>query len=157
MDSRYLLQHFAVPLLLVVTANTGAWASGHVGRTRAAALDLGFTLGDGTRLLGSHKTWRGLIVGAAACAVAASLVGAGALLGAAFGTLALLGDAASSCIKRRLRREPGSEAFGLDQLPEALLPLLVLRNPLGIGWGEVVAVAGIFAVLDAATQRLRRR
>ena len=83
-----------------------------------APLDLGKTMQDGTRLLGSHKTWRGLIAAVVACALAAQLFGLGFALGAAFGGLAILGDASSSFLKRRLRRPPGAELPGIDQIPE---------------------------------------
>jgi hypothetical protein len=148
--------HGLMGLLLVVIANTAPWVAGRVlGRRCAAPLDFGVTLRDGTRLLGSHKTWRGLLAGAVACAVATELVDLGFWLGAAFGTLALVADAASSFAKRRLRLAPGTEVPGLDQLPEALLPLLVLSRPLELGLLASLAVAAVFLVLDIAAIRVR--
>jgi len=70
--------------------------------------------------------------------------------------LALAGDAASSLIKRRLRLEPGAEFPGLDQIPEALLPLLSLSSPLGIGVGAVWTLTGVFTLADLAAMPLRR-
>ncbi len=112
-------------------------------------------LADGTRVLGDHKTWRGLIVGALACGIVAWLFQLSPFLGIAFGSLALAADTASSFIKRRLRLQPGTEIPGLDQLPEALVPLLVLGRPLGLRLIESVTVALVFLVLDLATIRLR--
>ena len=118
-------------------------------------MDGGRTLVDGTRLLGSHKTWRGLIAAVIACAVAAQFIGLRFGLGAAFGALALVGDAASSFVKRRMRTRPGAEVFGLDQLAEAILPSLVLRGPLGLGFVDILIVAAIFTLLDVAATKAR--
>ena len=105
--SRYLF-----PLLLLVIANTSAWLAALVfGEEFAAPLDFGITLRDGTRFLGNHKTWRGLISAAIACGMVTQNLQLGVLRGAVFGTLALLGDATSSFVKRRLRLPPGTEVL----------------------------------------------
>ncbi|MFM2288680.1 MAG: hypothetical protein RL684_1823 [Pseudomonadota bacterium] len=145
-------------LLLVVTANTAAWAAARIFGTRLAApLDGGSTMPDGTRVLGDHKTWRGLIAAVVACGLAAQLFRLGFGLGAAFGALALLGDAASSFVKRRLRLQPGAEVVGLDQLAEAVLPLIVLQGSLGIGLAGILVVSAAFTLLDVAATTLRHR
>ena len=147
---------YLFPLLLLVIANTAAWATGHVfGRDSTAPLDFGITLRDGTRLLGSHKTWRGLIGAAVACAIVTEHFQLGPLRGAAFGALSLLGDAGSSFVKRRLQLSAGAEVPGLDQLPEALMPLLILQRPLGLGLIECLVIAVAFTVLDIAATRIR--
>ena len=149
--SRYLF-----PLLLLAIASTAAWLAALVfGTEFAAPLDFGITLRDGTRLLGSHKTWRGLISAAIACAMVTQSLQLGALRGAVFGTLALLGDAASSFVKRRLRLARGTEVLGLDQLPEALFPLLILQRPLGLGLVECLIIAATFTLLDIAVTKIR--
>ena len=114
-------------------------------------------LPDGTRLLGDHKTWRGLIAAVVACGIAAQLLRVGFGLGAAFGALALLSDAASSFVKRRLRTRPGTEVFGLDQLVEAVLPLVMLRRPLGLAPVDILVVAAVFTVLDVAATKVRHQ
>jgi CDP-diglyceride synthetase len=152
------IRQVLMPLLLVGTANTAAWAAARVLGTRwAVPLDFGTTLQDGTRWLGSHKTWRGLMAAVMATGVVAALLGYGFALGAAVGSLALLGDASSSFVKRRLRMAPGAEVPGLDQLPEVLLPLLVLQRPLGLGIVDLLIVAATFTLLDIMASRLRRR
>jgi CDP-2,3-bis-(O-geranylgeranyl)-sn-glycerol synthase len=118
-------------------------------------LDLGVCLPDGTRLLGDHKTWRGLLAGELACALAAPVLGYSYLLGIAFATLSLAADALSSFIKRRLRLPPGAEMPALDTLPEALVPLLALGAPLGISSLEAVGIALVFLCLDRAARPLR--
>jgi len=146
-----------VAFALVVTANMAPWAVGRVMGTHGAMpLDFGRSLADGTRLLGSHKTWRGLFAATVASGGTAQLLQLDFLIGAAFGSLATVGDAASSFVKRRLRMVPGAEAPGLDQLPESLLPLLSLAAPLGITWRDAIAVSLVFSLLDVVATKLRR-
>ena len=145
-----------VALVFVFAANTGAWLGGHLLPTHwRVPLDRGAVLADRRRLLGDHKTWGGLIAGAAACGTAAVLMQRSFLLGASFGALSLLGDCASSSIKRRLALRAGAEVAVLDQLPEALVPLLVLARPLGLSWLEAIAVGAVFSLLDLALTEVR--
>jgi CDP-2,3-bis-(O-geranylgeranyl)-sn-glycerol synthase len=147
-----------VALLLLCTANTAAWAAGRIlGGLWAAPLDFGVVLKDGQRLFGSHKTWRGLIAAAAASGLLATALDLGLLLGAAFGATSMLGDALSSTIKRRLRREPGTEVAVLDQVPEAMLPLAVFGPALGLGFLAMVGVTVAFTLLDVAVTGFRHR
>jgi hypothetical protein len=146
------------PLLLVLVANTAAWGAARaLGSRWGAPLDCELRLADGSRLLGSHKTWRGLIAAALACALVTYILNRRVALGATFGMLALLGDAGSSFVKRRLHLRPGTEVPLLDQVPEALLPLLVLAGPLGIGGLQILVTSTLFVVLDLATMKLRHR
>jgi hypothetical protein len=147
-----------IGLALVIVANVAPWAAGRLlGSRFNAPLDLSVRLRDGSRLFGGHKTWRGLVAGVLACALAAQLLGRGLGLGLAFGALSLAADTASSFIKRRLSAAPGYEFPLLDQLPEALLPLLVLSRPLQLGILECSGIAGVFALLDMASAHLRHR
>lgn len=147
-----------VALLLLCAANTAAWATGRLlGSRWAAPLDFGVVLKDGQRLFGSHKTWRGLLAGAGASALLAAALGPGFLAGAAFGALSMAGDALSSTIKRRRRREPGSEVPLLDQVPEAMLPLAVMGPALGLGFLAMVGVTFAFTLLDVAATGFRHR
>jgi CDP-archaeol synthase len=147
-----------VALLLLCAANTAAWAAGRLlGGRWAAPLDFGVVLKDGQRLFGSHKTWRGLIAAGAAAGLLATALGTGFLAGAAFGALSMVGDALSSTIKRRLRRQPGTEVPLLDQVPEALLPLAVFGPSLGLGFLAMVGVTFAFTLLDIAVTGFRHR
>ena len=143
-------------LLLVVLANSAPWAAGRaLGGRWAAPLDFRYVLRDGERLFGSHKTWRGVLAGVLACALAARLSGVAWTIGAGFGAAALLGDAASSAIKRRLKLQPGTEVPGLDQIPEALLPSVIFAPLLGLGVIDVAAVVAGFFLLDVLVAQLR--
>jgi CDP-2,3-bis-(O-geranylgeranyl)-sn-glycerol synthase len=77
------------------------------------------------------------------------------LIGLEFALLSMLGDSLSSAWKRRTGQPPGHETFGVDQLPEALLPLILLRVPLQMGWTQVALVTAVFTVLDALSSGLR--
>ena len=144
-------------LLLLIAANaTPVVAAWLLHGRLAAPLDGGARLGDGTRVLGDHKTWSGLVAGVMGCAIAAKCLGLTLAVGFAFGALSLLADAASSFVKRRLRLAPGAEIPGLDQVPEALLPLLALSAPLGIDLPGCLMDTAVFLTLDVAFARLRR-
>jgi CDP-2,3-bis-(O-geranylgeranyl)-sn-glycerol synthase len=69
----------------------------------------------------------------------------------------MCGDMASSFIKRRLRLPPHAQAFGLDQIPEALLPLLVLRARLDLDASGIAAIVLAFILLEIGLSRLLYR
>lgn len=144
-------------LLLLVAANGGPWlATRLLGERWGAPVDLGLTLSDGRRLLGSHKTWRGLIAGVISTVLVSSLTGLGWAVGAGFALLALLGDLSSSAAKRRLGHAPGRDVPIIDQLPEALLPLAVLARPLALNAALIAGVVVVFAVLNMASTYVRQ-
>ena len=70
------------------------------------------------------------------------------------GALAMTGDIISSFIKRRMGKAVSSQAPGLDQVPEALLPLAVCAGPLGLQWYEVLILVGVFWVLELLLSRV---
>ncbi len=143
-------------LLLLVVANSAPWVAARVlGRRWEFPLDCGWVLRDGRRLFGGHKTWRGLVASAAACEFIARSLGLPWATGAAFGAVSLLGDAISSGLKRRLALPPGTEVPGLDQFPEALLPLLVLAPVLDVGLAQIFLITLLFLILNLLAMRLR--
>jgi CDP-2,3-bis-(O-geranylgeranyl)-sn-glycerol synthase len=87
-------------------------------------------------------------------AVAALLIGYSWQLGALFGLLAMVGDLLSSFIKRRMGMSVHSQAPGLDQVPEALVPLAVMAGPLGLQWYEVIVAVIVFWILELLLSRL---
>ncbi len=74
-------------------------------------------------------------------------IGLEAWQGIVVALLAMAGDLLSSFIKRRLRKPPSSMSLGLDQVPETLLPLLVLQWWLGLDGIQLVTVVVLFLVL----------
>lgn len=138
-------------LLLILIANgVPVVATAICGNWGDRPLDDGRLLADGQRLLGDTKTWRGLLLAPLATGVGAALLGLSALLGMAIGGAAMLGDMLSSFIKRRLGLAPSSMALGLDQIPESLLPLLVVAGEFALTWPAIGLVVASFVALELA-------
>lgn len=144
-------------LLLIVANGAPLVASRLLGRWLASPVDGGCHWRDGRPLLGPSKTWRGLVVGTLACAVVAVLLGYGFYFGLLFGALALAGDLLSSFLKRRLGLAASARALGLDQLPEALLPVLMAWWVLGLGIAQAALVVAVFALLNICLSPLLYR
>ena len=136
-------------LLLIFVANgVPVIASGLLNRRFEVPLDMGVRLPDGQPLFGSSKTLRGLLLSLPLTAIVAELIGLSFTLGLTVALWAMLGDLLSSFIKRRLGMASGSQALGLDQLFESLLPLLAVAGPLTISATEIMATVITFAVLE---------
>ena len=148
----------AMSLLLLIAANAAPWLAGRFCRGWAnLPVDFSLTWPNGQRVLGPHKTWRGLLAAILASAAMAEILGLGLALGARFGALAMAGDAFSSAIKRRQAMPPGTEVIGLDQMPEALLPLLLCARELQLGWPDILITTLLFLALDIGTAGLRQQ
>lgn len=144
-------------LLLTIANSIPILLTRMLGDRWSAPIDFGRRFLDGRPWLGPSKTWRGLASAVLACALAAPLLGLHAVAGAVIGLLAMIGDALSSFIKRRLGVMPGDQSFGLDQIPESLLPLLLLHDSLGIPWSVIAAVTLAFVLLETPVARLAHR
>jgi CDP-2,3-bis-(O-geranylgeranyl)-sn-glycerol synthase len=137
-------------------------------------VDLGLQVG-GVRLLGDHKTWRGLAAGLLAgtaaflaqqwlCARSAELrsigwfdyAGQSWLLGTAMAAGALAGDLARSAAKRRVGIAPGRPWIPFDQL-DWLVGLVLFSQPLlALAPGRVALVLAGGALLHLAVKALGR-
>ncbi len=128
-------------LLLILIANgSPILACRLAGDREAVPVDFGCRGWDGQPLFGLSKTWRGIASALLMTGLAAMLLGGSFVMGALLALAAMLGDLFSSFIKRRLGLAPSSRCWGLDQVPEALLPALLAAWLVGLsGW----AVAGI--------------
>ncbi|WP_250832638.1 CDP-archaeol synthase [Marinobacter sediminum] len=109
-------------------------------------VDGGRLWSDGRPVLGASKTWRGLVSGSLACALFSLITGLGFVFGLLFGLLGLLGDLVSSFTKRRLGLGSSSRALGLDQIPEAALPMLLAVFWLQVGWWTAFFIVALFTV-----------
>jgi CDP-2,3-bis-(O-geranylgeranyl)-sn-glycerol synthase len=69
----------------------------------------------------------------------------------------MLGDVLSSFVKRRLGVPPGEMAFGLDQIPESLLPLLAVAGEYRLGWDDILILVVAFTLFDLIVSRLLYR
>lgn len=104
--------------------------------------------------MGRSKTWIGAGTAVLTGAMFAPLLGLDAQIGLLIGILAMIGDAGSSFVKRRRGLSSGQMALGLDQLPEALLPLLACIPLLDLDLGTAVITAIAFMIANLAISRL---
>lgn len=135
-------------IMLVLANGTPVIAHRLLRERWSAPIDGGRLWRDRRPLLGGSKTWRGLVVGTFCCTVYSVLVGLGALFGVIFGVLALTGDLLSSFIKRRRGLVASARAIGLDQIPEAAVPMLLAVFWLSLGWLSALAVVVLFVVAN---------
>jgi len=117
-------------------------------------LDGGLLLPDGRPLFGDGKTPRGLAASLLCTAALAWVLGLGAALGAGIAASAMAGDLLASFTKRRLGLAPHARSFGLDQVPEVLLPVLLLHPWLRLDWIAAGLVVFAFVLLDMAASRV---
>lgn len=145
-------------LLMLLTANGSPIVARLLLRNRYAwPLDHGRMAADGRRLLGPSKTYRGLIAAVLATTLVAVIIGYPWHTGPVIGSLAMLGDACSSYLKRRFGLPSGTMAAGLDHVPESLLPLLACKPLLGLSWGQVVLLSVAFILSHLLLSRLLYR
>lgn len=133
-------------VMLVLANGTPVVAARPLKHRWSAPVDGGRLWGDGRPVFGHSKTWRGVASGALACALFSVVTGLGFVFGALFGLLGLAGDLLSSFIKRRLGLASSSRALGLDQVPEALLPMLLAMWWLPVSPWVVVIVVVLFTL-----------
>jgi CDP-2,3-bis-(O-geranylgeranyl)-sn-glycerol synthase len=141
-------------VLLVVANGAPVIAARVLGNRWAAPLDGGLRFADGRPLLGPSKTIRGVILAIAASGVVGPALGVPARTALLIGAAAMAGDALSSFVKRRLGVAPSGRALGLDQIPEALLPLLAVQAGLALSAGQIAAITAAFFAIDVLLARL---
>jgi len=142
-------------LLLLGMANSAPIAAKRLLGTRwSASLDGGLRFIDGRPILGPSKTVRGFLSAVAATALASVMLGFSLGVGVEVGALAMLGDALSSFVKRRLGVATSGRSTGIDQIPEALLPLLAMRSALELSLWQIAAITLAFFALSIPSARL---
>jgi len=120
-------------------------------------VDNGLVLGDGRRLFGESKSWRGIVLAILLTSLTSMLFGLGWLLGILVAIFAMLGDLFASFIKRRAGMPSSSKALGLDQVPEALFPLLASHSLVDMTIGQVGLLVFLFFVLELVLSRILYR
>jgi CDP-2,3-bis-(O-geranylgeranyl)-sn-glycerol synthase len=133
-------------ILLAVANGAPLVAKKLLGDVLAYPLDGGRTLADGQPLLGASKTIRGVLVGVVAAALAALLLGFSWTTGLLVGAAAMAGDLVSSFVKRRMGLAPSARAFGLDHIPESLLPALAAMQDLELTLTDVLVITVLFTL-----------
>lgn len=136
-------------LLLIIVSNGAPILGKTIFKKRwTYPVDGGRIFTDGRPLLGRSKTWRGVLLAITGAAVMAWLVRLPVEIGMAIGCFVVIGDAFSSFIKRRLGLTASSMALGLDQIPEALLPLVMFKTYFNLTWLAIIETVTGFLILE---------
>ena len=117
-----------------------------LGQAYATPIDGNIRFADGRPLLGPSKTVRGVVASLLVTALGAPLIGLKFEIGLLVAATAMAGDLVSSFFKRRFGFASSSRATGLDQIPEALFPLLACRSVLSLTAIDIVVGCVIFFV-----------
>jgi CDP-2,3-bis-(O-geranylgeranyl)-sn-glycerol synthase len=141
-------------LLLLIANGTPILARLLLGDRFTLPVDAGLTDAGGKPWLGHSKTVRGVLAAVLVTAFAAPLFGLPWQTGAMIGLLAMLGDLTASFIKRRLGLPSSSQALGLDQIPESLLPALYCASGLDLDWSAVLRIVLGFWISEILLSRL---
>jgi CDP-2,3-bis-(O-geranylgeranyl)-sn-glycerol synthase len=139
---------FHLLLLIIVANGSPIVLRDLLGERLDYALDCGAEFIDGHRLLGGSKTWRGLLGAVIFTAAAGVMLGYSVTTGLLVGLLAMLGDISASFIKRRLNLPPSSMAPLLDQIPESILPALVLQQQFDLDLLAIIILIVFFIIFE---------
>ncbi|MDO9047121.1 MAG: CDP-archaeol synthase [Methylobacter sp.] len=134
--------------LLVAANGAPVLINKALGKHWAWPVDNKLKLRDGRRLFGDTKTWRGLCAAIFFTTLVAFLSGIEPLTGVLFGALTMAGDLLASFIKRRMGRSESSRARGLDTVPESLLPILLLKEPLALSLIDIILIVALFFLIE---------
>ncbi len=121
------------------------------------AVDFDKKFADGNALFGASKTWRGIIAALLITGIAAAFLGHSVLTGILVASYAVSGDLASSFIKRRLSMQPSSMAPLLDQVPESLLPALMMQHTFKLDWLSIVMLVLTFVIIELVLSHILYR
>ena len=129
---------YAALLVLLLAVNGAPVLAAYLLAPRSTAVDFGTRLADGRPVFGKAKTWQGVISAVGVSCLLALFFGYGLPFGLVFGGLAMAGDLLASFIKRRMGLRPSDRCFGLDQIPESLIPAAYAVHALSLRWEWVV-------------------
>ncbi len=138
---------FDVVFLLLVANGAPILADCLLRNKLSIALDAGLLFVDGQPIFGTSKTVRGIAASIVATTGAALVIGQSPATGLLVGAVAMIGDLASSFLKRRLRLAATSRSSVLDYSPEALLPALVLAAISDLATTDAFVITAIFVLL----------
>jgi CDP-diglyceride synthetase len=141
-------------ILLMLANGTPLLAKKILGDRYSYPVDGNLTFPDGRALFGRSKTIRGVVLAILVTTAGAPLIGLGWRIGFAVGSFAIAGDLFSSFVKRRFNMPPSSQASGLDQIPESLLPLLACRASLSLTTADIGVCVVVFFIGEVLLSRL---
>jgi hypothetical protein len=143
--------------LLMLANGTPVIAKKLLGERWAWPLDGGWHFIDGRPLFGPSKTVRGVVLAELVTIAGTPCIGLDWRVGAVVGGAAMAGDLFSSFAKRRLGIETSGMAPGLDQVPEALFPLLACAGSMPLGMADIAAGVVLFVAGEVVLSRLLYR
>jgi len=148
MDKIDFLTDFKLLSLLAI-ANMMPIVARHLFKERLSTpIDFNKKFIDEKPILGSHKTWRGLIASIIGTWIASFFIEIDQLLAIQIAFWSMIGDMTASFIKRRRGLESGAKFTGVDQAIESLLPLVILKRELEITWFDVALVTSLFMFFE---------
>ena len=148
-------QFLARLLILLAVANGSPVIAKRIfGERYSKPLDWGATFIDGRPIFGSSKTIRGILSSIIATTASGSLLGLEPAIGGLIAVAAMSGDLFSSFIKRRFGSLPSSQALGLDQIPELVLPLLACSSILPLTIADILVGTVLFIIGELLLSRL---
>ncbi|HEX3114357.1 MAG TPA: CDP-archaeol synthase [Bradyrhizobium sp.] len=150
----HILPILQMMMLLTLANGAPVVAKKICGSRFSVPLDFGVMFFDRRPVFGSSKTIRGIVVSVTVTAACAPLIGLTTTIGAMAAGAAMAGDLFSSFLKRRLVQSPSSQALGIDQIPESLLPMLVCRDALQLTAVDIVLGVGMFFAAEIVLSRL---
>jgi hypothetical protein len=146
-----------IMLLLIAANGSPVLGKRLLGSRLAVPLDGGLKFFDGRPLLGPSKTVRGVVLSLIVTAAAAALLGLPWLLGLGFAAASMAGDAISSFLKRRFSVPSSDQALGIDQIPEALLPMWLYREAFALTGWEIGLLVLVFILGELLISQLMFR
>ena len=141
-------------ILLMLANGTPVVAKKLLGARYSYPLDGNLTFADGRPVFGRSKTIRGVALAVLVTTASAPLISLDWRIGLLVGSFAMAGDLLSSFCKRRLGLPSSSRASGLDQIPEAFLPLLACRDLLVLTAADIVVCVVMFVIGEVVLSRL---
>ncbi len=135
-------------LLLLLIANGAPILAKKILKDKfSQPIDFGLEFIDHRPLLGPTKTYRGLLASILTTSAAALVLDLPMYTGGLIALFAMIGDSISSFTKRRMGIESSDMALGIDQIPESLLPLIVVQSQYQLnGMDIILAVVAFFAI-----------
>jgi len=109
---------------------------------------------DGGPLFGKSKTWRGLAASLIITAVVALMLGYSVQIGILISLLAMTGDLFSSFVKRRFKLPPSSMAPLLDQVPESLLPAVIMMRTFELTLFSIIMLILFFMIFELIVSQI---
>lgn len=143
--------------LLIIANGTPILARKIMGSRLAYPVDASIVWPDGRPVFGPSKSWLGLISSLPVTIGLGLLLSFSWSIGLAIAAGAMLGDLLSSFIKRRLGIAPSDMAIFLDQVPESLIPLLLVMQPLQLSLPDIIGLTLAFIVIELILSRILYR